>query len=166
MKLLKILGSIFVCLILVLVVLRITGLDPHGPIAGLWLKGNLVTTPVTDWSFVTPYTLDQVQTRSWYLLPHSVNTNFVVLDGQVYLTSVFPSGVPFPQGKGWTANVIRDPHVRLKFGNQLFDRRLLPVTDPATLEKLLQLANEKYPGMRKAYADKSSIVHFFQAVPQ
>jgi len=162
MKVLKIIGWIVVCLILILVVVRITGLDPHGPIAGLWLRGTLVTTPVSDWSFVTPYNIDQVQTRSWYLLPHSVNTNFVVLDGQVYLTSVFPSGVPFPQGKGWTTNIIRDPQVRIRFGNQLFDRRLEPVTDSATLVKLLQLANEKYPGMRKAYADTTSTVHFFQ----
>jgi len=165
MKPLKVFGSIIVCLILILVILRITGLDPHGRMPGLWLSGNLVTTPVTDWSFVTPHPIDQVQTRSWYLLPHSVNTNFVVLNGQVYLTSVFQADAPFPGSKGWTSNIIRDPRVRLKFGDQLYDCRLIPVTDPAILEKLLPLANEKYPGMRKAYADKTSTVHFFQAIP-
>ena len=49
--LLKIAGGIIVCLALLLVVLRITGLNPHDRIPGLWLTGNLVTTPVTDWSF-------------------------------------------------------------------------------------------------------------------
>ena len=49
--LLKIVGGILVCLALVLVVLRITGLNPHDRIPGLWLTGDLVTTPVTDWSF-------------------------------------------------------------------------------------------------------------------
>ena len=165
-KLSKVLGSILGCVILLLVVLRITGLDPHGRIPGLWLRGELVTTPVTDWSFVARYQTDRVQTRSWYLLPHAVITNFVVSDGQVYLTSVFPSQVPFPQGKGWTANSVRNPHVRLKFGNQLFDCVLSPVTDPAEAETLLQTAEEKYPEMKKAYAAKGSTTHFFHALPE
>ena len=57
----KIVGAIVVCLVLALVVLRITGFNPigdtpgRGNYPGLWLSGTVVTTPVTDWSFVSQY---------------------------------------------------------------------------------------------------------------
>jgi len=136
--LLKVLGITLVCLVLLLIVLRVTGLEPKERRPGLWLEGNLVTAPVTDWSFVEQYENDRVQTRTWYLIPHSVTTNFVVYNGQLYLTSSFAAGLPFPQGKSWTANVVRDPHVRLKFGNQLFDRTVSLVTDPTEKANVLQ----------------------------
>ena len=53
----NILGAIVICMVLLLVTLRFTGLNPHGDTPGpgsypgLWLSGNLVTTPVADWSF-------------------------------------------------------------------------------------------------------------------
>ncbi len=71
--LLKIVGGIVLCLVLLLVVFRITGLDPNGGRPGLWLKGNLVTAPVTDWSFTETIPYIKIQTESWYGLPHSVS---------------------------------------------------------------------------------------------
>jgi hypothetical protein len=139
---LQVLGALLICLALLLVVLRITGLDPKERRPGLWLSGELVTEPVTDWSFVKQYPNDRVQTRTWYLVPHSVTTNFILHDGQLYLTSTFAAGMPFPQGKTWTTNVMRDPRVRLKFGNQLFDRTVSLVTDPAKRARVLQLPQQ------------------------
>ena len=55
----KIVGGILVCLVLALLVLRVTGLEPHERIPGLWLKGDLVTTPVDDWSFTDKIPDDQ-----------------------------------------------------------------------------------------------------------
>jgi hypothetical protein len=72
--LLKVLGAIVVCLVVALLVLRVTGLPPHDRMPGLWLKGNLVTTPVTDWSFTDNFETVQVQTNTSYLIPHSVTT--------------------------------------------------------------------------------------------
>ena len=43
--LLQVVGVILVCLVLLLVVARITGLEPTTRTPGLWLKGELVTTP-------------------------------------------------------------------------------------------------------------------------
>ncbi|MGH9690679.1 MAG: hypothetical protein ACRD4C_06275 [Candidatus Acidiferrales bacterium] len=65
--LLKIAGAIIVCLMLVLVVLRITGLNPHDRTPGLWLTGGLVTTPVTDWSFTDKVPTIKPQTHSRFL---------------------------------------------------------------------------------------------------
>ena len=87
--LLKTLGIIVVCLVALLVVMRITGFGPHDRIPGLWLKGNAVTNPVTDWSFTDNIPVIQIQTQTPYLLPHSVNINCLDYNGQLYLVSVY-----------------------------------------------------------------------------
>jgi hypothetical protein len=121
----KIIGGVLVCLILLLGVLRATGLNPHGVVPGLWLNGNHVTTPVADWSYTDKYQTDMLQTRTWYGLPHSVTTWNVAYNGQLYLAT------SRADIREWPRNVARDPHVRLKIGDQLFDCTLVVVTDPA-----------------------------------
>jgi hypothetical protein len=138
--LLKTVGAILVCLIVLLVVLSITGFGPRARTPGLWLKGNLVTTPVADWSFTDKIPTVQLQTETWYLLPHSVNINCVYYDGKLYLTSVYPGGTR----RSWNENVERDPHVRIKIGDQLYDRKLTEVTDPAEKTGELQARATKY----------------------
>src|ERR1700685_3053303 len=107
MKILKIgLLVIVVIVAVTLMTLRITGLEPeyldltqlraHGMIArpGLWLKGEVVTTPVTDWSFVeqVPHpgrSLNTVlvETRTPYFIPHSVRTMPTVRNGALFIRS-------------------------------------------------------------------------------
>lgn len=154
----KILGAILVCLVLLLVVLRITGFEPHGQTPGLWLKGDLVTTPVTDWSFTSKYRTDKLQTNTWYLIPHSVTTNFVVYNGQLYLDSIYPKGIEYPHGRNWHANVARDPHVRIKLGNQLFDRTLVRVTDPAEIAAVNEVKAKKYPSLASEMGNSTVVV--------
>jgi len=165
-------GIVLVCLILVLVVLRVTGFDPigntpgPGNYPGLWLNGKVVAAPVTDWSFATQFKTDKVQTRTWYLIPHSVTTGFFVRDGQLYLTSNFAAGVPFPQGKSWVANVMRDPHVRLKFGDNLYDCILLPVTDPDERAALLAARARQNPQATVSNAPNGPVMHLFHAMSE
>jgi hypothetical protein len=146
--LLKALGVIVVCLLALLLVLRITGFGPHARIPGLWLKGDLVTTPVTDWSFTDRYQNVEVQTNTWYLLPHSVTVTCTAYNGQLYLTSTYPPGVVYPHGRSWNADVARDPHVRIKVGNQLYDRSLSVVTDPVEKAAVLAAKWKKYPQLK------------------
>jgi hypothetical protein len=127
----KIVGAIVICLAVLLIVFRFTGLDPKERRPGLWLSGTVVTTPVTDWSFAKQFETDRVETRTWYMIPHSVTTGFRVYNGELYITSRFPKGAAFPSGKSWDTNVMRDPHVRLKFGDKLYNCVLSPVTDLA-----------------------------------
>jgi len=133
--LLNIVGAIVICVVLLLVTLRFTGLNPHGDTPGrgsypgLWLSGDLVTSPVADWSFTNSIQTVKVQTNTWYLIPYN---------GQLYLAT---SGAAVRQ---WPRNVARDPHVRLKIGDQLYDRTLLVVTDPAEREAVLQVRAKKY----------------------
>ena len=145
---LKIAGATVICLVLLLVVVSITGFEPRQRTPGLWLKGNLVTTPVSDWSFTDQVSTVEVQTRTWYLLPHSVTTYCVVYQGQLYLDSFYPPGVEYPHGRSWNENVARNPHVRLKIGNNLYDVTLSHVTDPAEKTALRELKAKKYPQLK------------------
>lgn len=155
--LLKIVAGIIVCLALALVVLRITGLNPHARTPGLWLTGNLVTTPVTDWSFTDKVPNIELQTESWYLLPHSVTINCLSYNGQFYVSSVYPKGT----ARSWDDNVMRDPHVRIKIGDNLYDRSLVPVTDPAEKAGVLGAREKKYPRLK---IEPNSTVNVFRAV--
>ena len=168
----KIVGGVVVCLALALVVLRITGFNPIGDTPGpgnypgLWLSGDVVTTPVTDWSFASQYKTDKVQTRTPYLIPHSVTTGHIVYNGQLYLTSNFAAGVPFPDGKSWVKNVMRDPQVRLKFGNNLYDCVLSHVTDPDERAAVLATRAKQNPQLLASNSTNGPVLHLFHVLPQ
>ena len=144
--LLKIGGSILICLILLLVVLRFTGFEPKDCASasslacrapGLWLRGETVATPVTDWSFTEKIQSVKVQTQTPLLLPYSVSAWCAVYNGNLYLTSY--------RGRRWVEDIIRNPHVRLKIGDQLFDRTFSLVNDPSEKAAVLQAKGRKYP---------------------
>ena len=112
---------------------------------GLWLKGEVVTTPVTDWSFVDKVehpgrSLNTVlvETRTPYFIPHSVRTMPFVRDGRLYIRSHQDRmDVQFPYDKSWTANVARDPRVRIKIGDKLYEATMVLVADRAQAIALL-----------------------------
>jgi hypothetical protein len=152
MKTLKITVLLVVgVVVLALGTLRITGLEPeyldlnqlraHHMIArpGLWLKGEVITSPVTDWSFITTVwhpgqSLNTVliETRTPYFIPHSVRTIPTVRNGQFYVRSHQDRmDVQFPKDKSWTSNVARDPRVRIKIGDKIYEATLVLVTDRA-----------------------------------
>jgi hypothetical protein len=168
----RVVGAILVCLVLVLVVLRITGLNPIGDTPGpgnypgLWLSGKVVTAPVTDWSFASRYKTDKVQTRTWYMIPHSVTTGFILHNGQLYITSMFGKGVPFPEGKSWVKNVMRDPHVRLKFGDNLYDCTLSPVTDQDERAAVLEERAKRNPQLLASNSSNGPVLHLFHVLPE
>ena len=158
MKKLKIsVALIVVILALTLLTLRITGLEPeyldldqlraHHMIArpGLWLNGEVVTTPVTDWSFVdnVPHpgrsiNTVLVETRTPYFIPHSVRTMPFVRNGVLYIRSHQDRmDLQFPYDKSWTANVARDPRVRIKIGDKLYEATVVLVADRSQAVALL-----------------------------
>jgi hypothetical protein len=155
--LLKIVGGILVCLALELVVLRITGLNPHDRIPGLWLTGDLVTITVTDWSFTDKVPTIKLQTPGRFLLPHSITINCLAYNSQLYVTSVYPAGPP----RSWNENVMRYPHVRIKIGDKLYNRTLVLVTDPAAMEGVLQVRAKKYPQLKIPADATIHVFHVF-----
>jgi hypothetical protein len=155
-------GAVVACLVAALVVLRLVGLDPRERWPGLWLKGEVVTAPTSDWSFADKYQTIFVQTRSWYGLPHSVTVTCTAYDGRLYLTSVYPPGREFPRDRLWNRNVARDPRVRLKIGTRIYDATLVPVIDAGEKDAVLAAKAKKYP--RQPATDKSR-VHVFRVGP-
>ena len=165
MKIMKIGIVVIVAVVVVaLVTLRFTGLEPqyldlnqlraHHMIArpGLWLKGPVVTTPVTDWSFVNEQQHPSqslntilVETRTPYFIPHSVRVMPQVIDGRLYIRShQSRMDVRFPKDKTWTADVIRDPRVRLKIGGKLYRATMVLVADRAQAMQVLGRNPETY----------------------
>ena len=139
MKVLKIVGAVVLCLILLLVVLRFTGFEPKDcanatslacRAPGLWLRGQPVAATATDWSFTDKVQAVKVQTQTPFLLPYSVSAWCAVYNGNLYLTSY--------RGRLWVENIVRDPHVRLKIGDRVFDSTFSLVDDPAEKAAVLQ----------------------------
>lgn len=147
MKLVKIVGSIVIGLVAILLLLSVTGFEPKDcpptdkslscKVPGLWIKGEPVTTPVTDWSFTDNIQQIKIQTQTPFLLPHSVIIWCAVYNGNLYVTSY--------RGRQWVENIVRDPHVRLKIADKVFDRTLSIVEDPAEKGAVLQAKGRKYP---------------------
>ncbi len=128
-----------------LVSLRLLGYEPRDQRPGLWLAGARVTEPVTDWAFTENHQEIFVQTRTPYRIPHSVTTYCTVYEGDLYLFSAYYEGGVFPDERGWNRNVMRDPRVRLKIGDRLFDQTVSHVTDAETREAVHVSFVAKYP---------------------
>src|SRR5580698_2400120 len=146
-KLVKIVGYTIIVLVAVLLLLSVTGFEPKGcpptdrsfscKMPGLWIKGDPVTTPVADWSFTNKIPEIKIQTQTPFLLPHSVTIWCAVYNGNLYVTSY--------RGRLWVEDIVRDPSVRLKIGDQVFDRTFLIVNDPDEKAAVLQAKGKKYP---------------------
>jgi hypothetical protein len=145
--LVKIVGSTVIVLVAVLLLMSVTGFEPKDcpatdrsfscKVPGLWLKGEPVTTPVSDWSFTDQIPQIKIQTQTPFLLPHSVIIWCAVYNGNLYVTSY--------RGRQWVENIVRDPHVRLKIADKVFDRTLSMVDDPVEKAEVLQAKGRKYP---------------------
>jgi hypothetical protein len=176
---------IVVILAVTLLTLRVTGLEPeyldldqlraHHMIArpGLWLKGEVVTTPVTDWSFVDKVehpgrSLNTVlvETRTPYFMPHSVRTMPFVRNGVLYIRSHQDRmDLPFPHDKSWTSDVARDPRVRIKIGDKLYEATIVLVADRAQAIALLGRdpeTSEKGPDGQEHVVGYDHIFRVFQ----
>ena len=156
-----------VCLLVVgalvvvsLVTLNVTGLEPRyidpsseafiesdrtaGP--GLWLKGEVVREPVTNWDWVNevndPIRGNSImlETRTWYGIPHSVTINPVARGDKLYLSGSeqdFRLEKEFPYSKAWWANIERDPRVRIKIDGRIYEMTVALVADRVEVAQLI-----------------------------
>jgi hypothetical protein len=138
-----------------------------------WMSGELITEPVTDWSWTDSVEVIQVRTRTPFFIPHTTNTFFAYDDKQQYIFSdYFPPrpGRPdmrdrFPEERFWNRNVLRDPRVRLKIGDKLVDFRAYYLTDPAKVEAGRQAFINKYAQVKREQAlppERRPRMHIFR----
>ena len=162
-KYLRIAGiTLALVLIAALAALRIFGFEPRDGRPGLWVTGELVTEPVTDWNFTDQHAEIVVQTNTAYFIPHSVTAWCAVFDGEFYLFSSYRGGGNFPDKRAWNRNVLRDPRVRLKIGDRLFDRTLRHIVDESIRTPVYQAFLKKYPDWRTPGQEN---VHIFVVEP-
>jgi hypothetical protein len=87
------------------------------------LSGEVVTEPVTDWSFVTDTFVD-LETR--LSDPYSVELNYIVKDGKLYIDPA--------EGRTWLVYLREDPNVRVRFSGQIYPVTAVLVTSREELE--------------------------------
>jgi hypothetical protein len=144
---------------------------------GLWLTGSPVTTPITDWSFTDAVPTVRVETRTWYLLPHFVRTDIARNNSQLFLCSEYFAPAPgqpdlrddFPKARFWNRMVVRDPRIRVKIGDQLFEMRAYPVTDPSEMDTARQAFLTKYADIKRQESlpeSRRARMHFFRLEPR
>jgi hypothetical protein len=110
--------------------LAASGCEPSDRRPGLWLSGELVTEPVTDWSFTDSIFEIEVETRTWYHIPHSVTAVCAAVGPDLYVPSVYSPGGKFPDERVWHRNIEFDHIVRLRIAGKLYERRAVLVKDP------------------------------------
>lgn len=147
----------------------------HGNL-GFRLTGDLVETPVTDWSFTDSTPTIQIETRTWYLLPHSVRT-YIARDGEhLFLFSEYFAPKPgqpdhrdeFPKARFWNNMVVRDSRIRVKVGDRLFQMRAYPLKDPGQVAVAREAFLNKYPDVRQGQElpeSRRAKLYFFRLEP-
>ena len=73
------------------------------------LRGEVVTEPVSDWSFVDDLFV-HLETRPED--PYSVELNYIVREGKLYIDPA--------EGRTWFEYLRADPRVRVKFGEKIY----------------------------------------------
>ncbi len=154
--------SLVLVLAIALAALKIFGFEPRDGRPGLWLAGELVDEPVTDWGFTDRFGEIYLQTNTVYGIPHSVTVWCAVFDGDFYLFSSYRGGGNFPDKRAWNRNVLRDPRVRMKIGGRLFDRTLRHIDDESIRGPVYQAFLAKYPDWRTPGQEN---VHIFLVEP-
>ena len=113
---------------------------------GLWLKGEVVSQPVTDWNFINQvnHTVTgnsiMLETRTWYGIPHSVTVNARPRGDKLYLSGSEQGArldKEFPYSKAWWANIERDPRIRMKIDGKIYEATVALVQDRDEVAQLL-----------------------------
>ena len=118
--------------------------EPKERRPGTRLGGHLAAEQDTDWSFRTAGRMQIiVETATWYGIPHSVTTTSWIHDGDLY--------VPCNDcaTKRWPKNVARNPNVRLRVGDEIYERRAVKVErDEQRRQAFAALTDRSMPPQR------------------
>ena len=118
--------------------------QPSDERPGFWLSGEVETGPIADWSFSDDVAEVWVETQTWYGIPHSVTIWGAAADGVFYLPSLYNADEEYPHARYWNRNIARDPHVRVKIGDRLFEGAAELVTDSTELKRATAAFASKY----------------------
>jgi hypothetical protein len=112
--------------IMILSALALLAMGCGGPFLvfpGGALRGELVTEPVEDWSFADDWFVD-LETRPSD--PYSVELNYVVKDGQLYIDPA--------EGRQWFEYIRADSRVRVRFSGKIYPATAVLAGQPGEIE--------------------------------
>lgn len=98
-------------------------IEPNGERPGLGVSGEVHKQAVEDWSFTDDAYEIFLETATPYWIPHSVTIRCATVGDKFYVAATNP------HLRSWTANVSRDPNVRLKIKGKVYEQKLVPITD-------------------------------------
>ena len=85
------------------------------------------------------------------------------------MPSVYFEGGEFPDARFWNRNVVRDPRVRLKIGERIYERQAVLVEDPVEWNAVLEAFGRKSPFWKdlagKPESERPKII-FLQMTPR
>jgi hypothetical protein len=113
-------------------------IDPSDQRPGLGLSGEVHQQAVDDWSFTSEADEIFIETATSYWIPHSVTAWCVTVGDDLYVAA------DDADEKRWVANVARDPNVRLKIGDKVYEQELVSVSDAATIASIDSGFERKY----------------------
>jgi hypothetical protein len=129
--------------------------NPKDRRPGLFLRGSVVEEPVADWSFSDEFQEIYLETRTWYLVRHSVTTVCAHVGTNLYIPSLYYAGGEWPN-KFWNSNVESDPRIRLGIGGKIYRGEARVVKDPAESRAAIQALAAKYPFWRDLVSKPAS----------
>jgi len=112
-------------------------IGPQDQRPGLWLSGEPTPFP-DDWRSSDAHREVALEVATPYLVPHSVTIWCAQVDGTLYLAARNPDEKRWP---GWVA---RDPEVRLRVGDALYEARLVRVEGEGEIARVRAAQVAKY----------------------
>ena len=132
-------------------------LDPSDERPGLGLSGEVNQQAVEDWSFTSDAYEIFIETVTSYWIPHSVTAWCVVVGDELYVAA------DDADQKSWVVNVARNPNVRIKIGEKVYEQKLEPVADAATMAAIDSGFARKYE-YEEEEGDDDMIVGYWRVV--
>ncbi len=120
----------------------LSGCGPLGPMSGGKLDGPVHAQPVEDWSFVGDQENCQIETNP--AEPYSVNTWCVGIGAGLYVPTSMIMGPKTPTERDWVKNVAADPAVRIRIGDEVYERAAVRVGDGAEYDAARAALEKKY----------------------
>jgi oligopeptidase A len=152
-------GFVFRGLLVVAVLGLCVACDPVDRRPGVWLTGELAPKP-QNWAFTDSHQEVFVETATWYGIPHSVTTVVAVADGRLYVPSIYEQPSEFPGTKFWNGNIARNPDVRLKIGDSVYELRAEQVTDEDEFQRGFEALADKYGFWKQGLLDPDARPEF------
>ncbi|MCZ6620278.1 MAG: DUF2255 family protein [Gammaproteobacteria bacterium] len=124
--------------VLLAFVVSASACQPRDVTPGLWLSGEVVDGIVDDWAFTNDIEEIFIQTKTWYLLPHSTTIWCAEMNGELYIGSYAD------EKKRWENNIARNPAARLRIDGKLYDVKVTPVTSARATSEIDARYTDKY----------------------